>query len=195
MDLLPLISLKMSRNFKFRPSLAATRRANLAAMEAMAHPDMSESGKQHLAELRASVKPKQVRGPRKPSAKPTEHQEQAALVSWWYRYSSTVKLDHRLLVAIPNAQMLIGFTRNPGAFMGYLQQEGFRKGAQDLVLFVARGRYHGLLIEMKRTGSGVVSPEQKDMARVIGEQGYMSMVCYGFEDARVTVVKYLEGGE
>lgn len=56
----------MARNFKFRPSLADTKRANLAAMEAMAHPEMSDAGRQHLAELRASVKPKQERGPRKP---------------------------------------------------------------------------------------------------------------------------------
>lgn len=180
----------MANNFKFRPGLADQRRASKSACDFYA----ATSGRETPAEqkaIQATVKPKQQRAPRQASTAPTEHQEQSALVSWWYRYSATKQLDHRLLVAIPNAQILIGFARDPGAFMGYLKQEGFRKGAADLVLFLPRGRYHALLVEMKRTGGGVLSEEQRDMARIIGEQGYMCMTCYGFEDARVTVMNYL----
>lgn len=183
----------MTRPFRFKPSLADTKRAILSTLEAMTSDRTTDEGRRLIAEMRATVKPKQQRAPRQASTEPSEHEEQSALVSWWYRYSSTKRLDHRLLVAIPNAQILIGFARDPGAFMGYLKQEGFRAGAQDLVLFVPSGKYHGLLIEMKRRASGVVSEAQHDMARIIGEQGYMCMTCYGFEDARVTVERYLEG--
>ena len=184
----------MARKLGFKPSFQDQRRANKAAHEYYAAISGKETPPEQAA-LHEDVRDKVARGPRKPrdaAEEPTEHQEQSALISWWYRYSSTKRLSHRLLVAIPNAQILIGFARNPGAFMGYLTAEGFRKGAPDLVLFLARGVYHGLLIEMKRRTKGVLSDEQREMAQIIGQQGYLCMTCYGFEDARVTVERYLE---
>lgn len=135
------------------------------------------------------------RQPRKvnPDAEPKEHDEQKALVEWWHSYSRALGLDWRLLVAVPNAQMLLWSSNNPNAVVNYLLSEGMRRGMLDLILFLPRGQYHGLLIEMKRRTKGVVSDDQRTMARVIGEQGYYCQFCYGWDDARITVEKYMRG--
>ena len=174
-------------------SKAERTRQSLNTARLHSTPHMSEAGKAHMAELESIVKPKRIMSPRNPDDEPLEHDEQAALVKWWFSYSRTLALDHRLLVAIPNAQIMMRFANNAYAFMGYLTAEGFRKGMFDLVLFVPRGYYHGLCIEMKRRTKGILSPEQKEMAEVIGRHGYFCMTCYGADDAIVTIKKYLGG--
>lgn len=173
-------------------SLAERRRQSFGAMELM----RTGPVKPEVAALFRNVKPKQQRKPKQPSLEPEaprEHDEQSALISWWFLYCNQIKLNYKLLVANVNGQILMGSARNRQAVMAYLRQEGFRDGMPDLTLYVPRGRYKGLLIEMKRTTGGVVSPEQKEMSRIISEQGYMCMVCYGAEDAKKVIVDYLKG--
>lgn len=176
-------------------SLAERRRQSFGAMELM----RTGPVKPEVAALFQGVKPrrdtKQARAPRTPSLEPTEHQEQSALCSWWHLYATTRGMDYRLLMSIPNAQLLMGHTKNPAAFMSYLRAEGFRKGAPDMLFAVPRGKYHGLFIELKRAASGVVSDEQKDMLRILSAAGYMCMVCYGAEDAKKVIVDYLNEKE
>lgn len=172
-----------------RLSLAERRRQAFGAMELM----RTGPVKPEVAALFQGVKPRRQAStkPRVKSQEATEHQEQSALCSWWHLYATTHGMDYRLLFAIPNAQLLMGHTKNPAAFMSYLRAEGFRKGAPDLLLAVPRGKYHGLFIELKRAASGVVSDEQKDMLRILSAAGYMCMVCYGAEDAKRVIVDYL----
>lgn len=187
----------------FKKSLQDQRRASLQAQQAMAHDGMSDAAKRHLAEFAATVKPRvsRVRRQRTEADEPLEHDEQKTVVSWWYHYSKTRGLDHRLLVAVPNSQALLRFATNPAAFMMYLKTEGMRVGMLDLVLFVprrwsefdARTKWHGLLIEMKRKTKGVISQEQAGMINVIGEQGYCTMVCKGADEAISAIRKYIEG--
>lgn len=174
---------------KRRPSLSERRRQSFGAMELMRIGPV----KPEVAALFQGVKPRREAStkPRQQSLDPTEHQHQAALCSWWHLYATTHGLDYRLLFAIPNGQALIGNARNPAAFMSYLRAEGFRKGAPDMLLALPRGRYAGLFIELKRAASGVVSDEQKDMLRILLAAGYMTMVCYGAEDAKRVIVDYL----
>ena len=72
-----------------------------------------------------------------------------------------------------------------------LKAEGVKPGAPDLCLPVARGGYHGLYLELKRRGGGVVSPSQKWWLEKLQEQGYRAVVCYGWNDARETIEDYL----
>lgn len=71
----------MPRNLKFRPSLADTKRANKSALDFYA----SASGRATPPEqeaLHADVKPKQTRGPRKPSLLPSESEVQRSIIAF-----------------------------------------------------------------------------------------------------------------
>lgn len=77
---------------------------------------------------------------------------------------------------------------------------GMKKGFPDLFLPVARNGYHGLFIELKREANkamnikaGVLSPEQKEWLNNLNAQGYLAVVCYGFESATQAIFNYLRG--
>jgi hypothetical protein len=178
----------MAMKPRFKPSLQDTLRANKSAMDYYA----AMSGKPTPDGATREVKAKVTRGPRKPGAEPLEHDEQSALVSWWFHYSKTLGFDYRLLVAVPNGQVMIRFANNPHALMTYLIKEGMRKGALDLVLFIANQNFHGLLIEMKRKTKGALSSDQEFMSELISSQGYKCVTCYGFDMAKDCITRYLK---
>jgi hypothetical protein len=112
----------------------------------------------------------------------TEHDEQKALIKWFdlqYR-----ELRGRL-AAVPNA------SKCPVYVGAKMNAEGRRKGYPDLQLLTPRAGYHGLIIEMKNADGGSVSPEQKDFLQWLNEQGYLAVVCNGFEEARAVIDNYL----
>lgn len=121
---------------------------------------------------------------------PKEHDEQVAVIKWWYWYSKTIGLDYRQLVAVPNAQPLFRFATNPHAFLGYLHAEGMRDGMLDLVLFHPRGEWHGCLIEMKRITGSVESDDQKEIAGILLRAGYQTNLCRGASHAIETIKSY-----
>lgn len=53
---------------------------------------------------------------------------------------------------------------------------GVRAGFPDLVLLVPRGRYHGLMIELKTT-KGRQSEHQAHYQQAVEEQGYRYEIC------------------
>ena len=73
------------------------------------------------------------------------------------------------------------------------------KGASDLVLFIARGHYHGLCLETKTEtidGNGkkvrtYQSPEQKQWQEEVERQGYMYAVYRNVEEFVDIVNGYL----
>lgn len=90
--------------------------------------------------------------------------------------------------AIPNGG---GRSARQGAA---LKDEGVKGGVADVCLPVPRGAYHGLYIEMKKT-KGVpsdVSKDQIDFARFVTRQGYVWMVCFGWQQATKLIQTYLE---
>ena len=72
-----------------------------------------------------------------------------------------------------------------------LKQQGTMAGFPDLFLFVARGGYHGLMIEMK-SPKGRLSPAQTQVLPRIEGEGYRVEVCYSVQDAIDAISDYLE---
>lgn len=113
-----------------------------------------------------------------------EHREQVALMRW-ARYQEKVIPELRSLFAIPN-----GGHRNI-ATARKMKAEGVKRGVPDLCLAVPRGEYHGLYIELKRVGGGVVSKEQKEWIARLIESGYRVEACHGEAQARKVILEYL----
>lgn len=94
----------------------------------------------------------------------------------------------RLMFAIPN-----GGARN-AATGAVLKREGVKAGVPDIFLpWPSCGR-HGLFVEMKKPG-GSVRGNQKAWQRELVEAGYEAVVCYGWDDAREVITRYLEESE
>ena len=93
-----------------------------------------------------------------------------------------------LLYHVPNEGKR---SRTAGARM---KAEGLKKGVPDLCLPVARGKWHGLYIELKRTKGGRVSQAQREWLDALEREGYAAAVAYGWEQAREMIAAYLEEG-
>lgn len=68
---------------------------------------------------------------------------------------------------------------------------GTRPGFPDLELLYPNGEYNGLFIELKAP-NGKLSKSQKEWIDKLNNRGYKAVACYGFEEARDTIIKYLE---
>lgn len=115
----------------------------------------------------------------------TEHQIQTCVMEW-ADGQLALHPELRLLYAIPN-----GGARNAvtGAL---LKAEGVKPGVPDLCLPVARGKYHGLYIEMKRA-TGKPTKAQLEWLAALKAQGYATAIRH---DAALTadlILRYLDG--
>ena len=115
---------------------------------------------------------------------PTEAEEQTELFTWAELLRGRFP-ELRLLYHVPN-----GGSRNR-IEAARLQAQGVKAGVPDLCLPVARGKYHGLYIELKRTRGGRISEAQEGWLEALAEQGYAAAVCKGWQDAAETIKKYL----
>ena len=68
---------------------------------------------------------------------------------------------------------------------------GTLAGFPDLFIFIPKGGFNGLFIELK-TKTGKVSENQELMIERLNEQGYRAVVCYGFDESIKTIKDYLE---
>lgn len=115
----------------------------------------------------------------------TEAQHQANVIKWSQQPSVRAQWPElALLHHIPN-----GGTRDPIEGK-HLKQQGVKSGVPDLSLPVARGKYHGLYIEMK-TETGRPTAEQKWWGEQLLAQGYMWEVCHGWQSAVRVLEWYL----
>lgn len=73
-----------------------------------------------------------------------------------------------------------------------LKAMGTRRGFPDLALFVPRGGYSGLVIELK-TSKGRMSPDQREWLRHFDKIGWRAICCRGFDEARAELEGYLRG--
>jgi len=119
---------------------------------------------------------------------PTEHEDQVCLMRWKELRKATLP-ELELLYSVENGGLRNKIT---GA---RLKAAGIRRGVPDLCLPVPRGGFHALYVELKRQGSGVVSPEQKWWLEELNRQGCCATVCYGWDDARQVIENYLLGDE
>lgn len=73
------------------------------------------------------------------------------------------------------------------------KQMGVKSGVSDLIMLVPRGKYNGLIIEMK-FGSNGLSEEQKAFLHFQLNNGYCCVVCYSSAVAKELVRTYLSLG-
>jgi hypothetical protein len=95
--------------------------------------------------------------------------------------------DLKWLYAVPNGATT---GKREGA---RLKAEGLKAGVPDLCLPVARGRWHGLYVEMKRQNGTVrdLSPAQRRWLAALERQGYLSVWKAGHEAALAAILEYL----
>lgn len=110
-----------------------------------------------------------------------EHRLQCACVRW---FRLAYPQHHHNLFAVPN-----GGYRTP-ATAAKIKAEGALPGVSDLILLIARGGYHGLLIEMK-TDKGRQSEAQREWQRKIEADGYKYVVVRNIEEFIKVVNDYL----
>jgi hypothetical protein len=113
----------------------------------------------------------------------SESTEQQALFQW-SEYNKAKYPELELLFHVPN-----GGKRNV-IEAARLKREGVRAGVPDLILPVARGNYHGLFIEMK-ANKGKATQKQNEWIEKLQAQGYLAVVCNGWEEAKALLQNYL----
>jgi hypothetical protein len=115
----------------------------------------------------------------------TEFHACCALVEWWTYACRAYKVPEQTLFHCPNA--------SPGSIKYRVNNKrmGVRSGTPDYFLAVARGPYHGMFIEMKGP-DGRPSPEQVETLRILGLQGYATVLCYSTDAARTAIENYLK---
>lgn len=84
---------------------------------------------------------------------------------------------------IPN-----GGKRN-AAEAAHLKEQGVMPGVPDLCFPVPINGYHGLYIEMK-AGKNKTTQAQDEWLELLHDNGYMTAVCYGFDEAKAVIDKY-----
>lgn len=119
----------------------------------------------------------------------TEHAIQTAFFAWAAIAAQEQPL-YSLLYAIPN-----GGQRSKSQ-AATLKAEGVKSGVPDVHFPVARGGYFGLYIEFKKPAYstrkvGGMSDAQVAFARKLTAQGFLVIVCYGWQDAASRITSYI----
>lgn len=131
------------------------------------------------------IKPLRIRRPVDGKApQPSEHQVQAAVISWWFLAHAGYGLPVFALFAVPNGGARDAITGS------LLKAEGVRRGTPDLLLAVPNRKYHGLLQELK-TGDNKPSDEQKAFIAYLTSAGYKASVHWGADSAIEEIKSYL----
>ena len=117
---------------------------------------------------------------------PTEDEEQAALFRW-VAFQKGKFPELETLYHIPNEGKR---SKSQGA---KLKTIGLRPGVPDLCLPVARGGFHALYIEMKRTKNGRLSDDQRRWLEKLNAAGNKAVRCGGWENAAEVILNYLKG--
>lgn len=113
-----------------------------------------------------------------------ESLEQQALFQW-VQLNIKKYPELELLYHIPN-----GGKRNvrEGA---RLKKEGVKAGVPDIHLPIPRGMYYSLWIELKVKGNKTSANQEKWISKLRG-YGHEVAVCYGWEEAKNAIEKYLD---
>lgn len=112
-----------------------------------------------------------------------EAEEQEALFVW-AEYQAATHPELKLLYHIPNEG------KRSASFGAALRRQGLKKGVPDLCLPVARGKYHGLYVEMK-AGRNTPTVDQIRWLDALERQGYHAVWCSGWERAKEEISEYL----
>lgn len=125
---------------------------------------------------------------------PSEHEEQAAFFAWAEIEKARIP-ELEELFAVPNFSGRLGNVPPVAAIRQaeLLNAEGRKKGVEDVLLLIPRGRYHGWLGETKRVDAtdSDVRAEQRWWHVRHRARGYRVDVCKGCEALRAAVLAYL----
>jgi hypothetical protein len=112
---------------------------------------------------------------------------QKAIIAWYdTQYPPSHPYWH-LLVCHQNGSV------NYGKFKGYiLKQMGVRANIPDLMLYIAKGGFNGLFLEVK-TNTGKITKDQKEFHQRLLNQGYAVLGGYGIDNSIEIIKKYLCG--
>lgn len=113
---------------------------------------------------------------KKPVYASSEDAEQEAVVEY-------CDLLHIPIVHIPNEG------KRSLSYAARMKRMGLRSGFPDLFVPLARGKYHGLFIEMKY-GKNKTTKEQKEWLERLSAEGYACAVCYNAAEAIKTIESY-----
>lgn len=72
-----------------------------------------------------------------------------------------------------------------------IQALGYKKGVPDILVFVPRGRYHGLCIEVK-SAKGRITREQNRWHDNLERNGYFVMIPRSIEQAKELIEQYMQ---
>lgn len=176
------------RNRRGRPSLREmAERINAAHNYVASLTQDPQKAKEYRDSFVKELPPKRERVRRPVDGKPihaSEHQEQAAVISWWRLQHQRYALPEFALFAVPNGGARDAIT---GAL---LKAEGVRPGALDLILAKPKGSYHGLFIEMK-VGNNKPSFNQHEFLNYLEAVGYKATVHWNAATAIREIEEYL----
>lgn len=96
--------------------------------------------------------------------------------------------DASVMFAIPNGE------ERHKAVAAKLKAAGVRPGVPDTFLPIARGGYHGLFIEFKRSAKGRLSDPQKAMIASLRARDYRVEIHHDWKSALEAVRNYLQDG-
>ena len=123
-----------------------------------------------------------------------EDREQEALYEWRDLHAHLLP-GLSSMFAIPNGQRLAGTRLQRICAAQRAKRMGLTPGVSDNLLPVARGHWHGLFIELKRSkmkgmSSGTESPDQKAFRAQMTRQGYLCTVSHGWLEAAEFIKGY-----
>lgn len=116
---------------------------------------------------------------------PTEHQEQAAVIAWWWISHGKYRLPPFALFACPNGGARDAITGS------LLKAEGVRPGAPDLILAVPTPSFSGWFGEMKKIDGRDATDDQIAFRDYFLSAGYSAGVHYGAASAIKAIEDYL----
>lgn len=127
--------------------------------------------------------------PRRDRRRDLEHEQQCALFVWADAHVAERPLL-AWLFAVPNFSGRMG--KRSARHGARLKAEGRKPGVPDVWLPVARGGYHGLVIEMK-VRPNTPTHEQRHWLLHLERAGFLARVCYTAEEAQQEIEHYLDG--
>lgn len=113
-----------------------------------------------------------------------ESRAQRSVIRWWHQFHKTFGIPRCALHSVPNG----GFRSVVTASI--MKAEGQVRGVFDLKLNVARGRKHGLWLEMK-AAKGVLSADQIEFGDAMRGQGYQVCVAHSARQAVDILTTYI----
>lgn len=117
--------------------------------------------------------------------KSSEAREQSLVYRWSTKQSVRQAAPGiEWLFHVPNGEKRDAITGNR------LKAMGVKPGVPDLMLPVAMAGFHGLVIEMKKTGEGKTTDEQNKWLTHFVSQDWMVAVCYSAREAHAVLCDY-----